>query len=126
MFWERKPWVSDREDRWDECGGAGLRSWSRECGLLCFSEDLVSFGSLVRLVLEELAKNSTEICGSARGLPWHPEGVPGREAEDLGGILSRVGRERTSPVDTDTGSPTHLRIPPQEVGRGRLERARPQ
>jgi hypothetical protein len=99
---------------------------SRDCGLLCSCGELVPIGWIVWEVLEEVAKNSTEISDSARGLPRHPEEMPGREAEDLGGIVSRVGRERAGAIDTDTGSLTHLRIPPREIGRGCLERARPQ
>jgi hypothetical protein len=103
----------------------GLRPGAGDCGLLCSWDGLAPIGSIVWGVLEEVAKNSTEISASARGLPRHHDAVLGKEAEDLGGILSRIGRERANPVDTDTGSPTHIRIPPQEIGRGREERARP-
>ena len=61
-----------------------------ECGGRPFilTGELQQIAGILSAILQELAKNSTEISESARGLPRHISEMSGAEAEDLGGILS--------------------------------------
>ena len=82
MLWHRYPCVLSRDRKSNEHLSEGPGPVSRDFGFLCSGK--------------ELAKNSTEISDSARGLSRHPDVVSGKEAEDLGGILSRIRREKVS------------------------------
>ena len=71
--------LKDGEGR--HCDGRGGRPF-------ILTGELQQIAGILSAIVKELAKNSTEISESARGLPRHTSEMSGAEAEDLGGILS--------------------------------------
>ena len=68
--------------------GEGRQCYGRGGRPFLVPGELQQIAGILCAILEELAKNSTEISESARGLPRHTSEMSGAEAEDLGGILS--------------------------------------
>jgi hypothetical protein len=86
---------SECEPAWntnDPRGGCGVflagAGWWEQPDPPPADGELEHIGGILRRVVRELAKNSTESSESARGLPRHFEGMSGAEAEALGGIFS--------------------------------------
>ena len=69
--------------------GEGRHSDGRGGRPFLVTGELEQIAGILSAILQELAKNSTEIRESARGLPRHISEMSGAEAEDLSGILSR-------------------------------------